>query len=421
MRRSMSLPIPDLLALRYLKSARRDAFVSFLSLLAGGGIALGVAALILVQAALSGLQNFLRADVLSRTPHMEIELPRARATSPAARDGGDGGDGGADPSDPAALAATLAAVPGVTDVRRLIRGHGWLLPPGGSAESVAVVGFDGGLPAFFEQTPEQAADSLRQGIIIGEDVLYRWGLSRGQLVELASPRPTLTPLGPRPRLLNLRIAGTFTPGHTEDREHRVAVPLDVAERLFGPDRQRLEVRATSLEAALELAPTLAALLPAGAELRTWKDLNRGLFFALQLEKRLMFLSVFLIVPVAAMALITVLALLVSAKRGEIGMLHALGCTPRQVERAFFTLGCLLAGVGISLGALVGIVGAIVLDRTRLLAPPGDVYYVLYIPFRLEAADLAAIGVTTVGFALSSAWLAARRAASLRPVEALKNP
>ncbi|MDA8020240.1 MAG: FtsX-like permease family protein [Thermoanaerobaculia bacterium] len=397
----MSLPVSGLLAVRYLKSARRDAYVTFLSLLAAGGIALGVAALVLVLAALSGLQAFLREDVLARTPHMEIELP--------------------DGTDPAPLIDDLGSREGVVAVHRLLRGHGWLLPGGGSWVDVAVVGFEGGVPTFFQQSREQQEDTLADGVLVPESILYRYGLQRGSLVELASPRPTLTPLGPRPRLHQVRIAGVFTAGSTEENEARVAVPFELARSLFGSGRQRLEVRAGSLEEALELAPRLAIGLPDGAVLRSWKDLNRGLFFALQLEKRLMFLSIFLIVPIAAMALVTVLALLVSAKRGEIGMLHALGATPRQVERAFFGLGSLLAGTGLVLGGLLGVLGSVLLDRFQLVAPPGDVYFVTHVPFRLEGPDLFGIFGATLLFTLASAWVAARRASAFRPVEALRNP
>lgn len=396
----MSLPVAGMLAVRYLRSARRDAYVTFLSVLAGGGIALGVAALVLVLAALTGLQSFLREDVLARTPHMEIELPDDAAAS--------------------ALAEQLSAVDGVVEVRRLLRGRGWVLPGSGSWLNAEIVGYEGGVPSFFEQDAEQAESTLPSGILVPESLLFRYGLQRGSLVELASPKPTLTPLGPKPRLHQVRIGGVYAAGATEQDETRIGVPFELARKMFGARRQRLEVRATSLERAVALAPAIRSKLPNGADLRTWKDLNRGLFFALQLEKRLMFLSIFLIVPIAAMALVTVLALLVSAKRGEIGMLHALGATPRQVERAFFGLGGLLAVVGLTLGLVVGVAGAVLCDRFRLITP-GDVYFVSHVPFRIDAGDLTGVVVATLVFTLGSAWIAARRASAFRPVDALRNP
>jgi lipoprotein-releasing system permease protein len=390
----MALPLPSLLALRYLKSSRRDAYVSFLSLLAGGGITLGVAALILVLAGLSGLQDFLRSDLLARTPHIEVELP-------------------AD-ADSEALLDHFAEAAGVLEARRIVRGRGWLLAGGGVID-VEVVGYEGDLPAFFpgEDRPES-------GLYIGDVLSARWGIEVGDLVEVVSARPTLTPLGPQPQLRQLRLVGTFRTGTTEDQQPRIAVPLDVARRLFGERQTRIELRTAGLEAALTVAHRLARELPQGSRILTWKDLNRGLFFALKLEKVVMFVSVFLIVPIAAMALVTVLALLISSKRAEIGMLQAMGATRSGLRRAFFALGTLLGAAGLFLGCVLGIGGAWTLDRYRLISPPGDVYYLDHIPFLLEAGDLAAVVGATVFFVLTSTVWAARKAASTSLVEALRD-
>ncbi len=401
----MALPLPLLLAVRYLRSSRRDAYVSFLSLLAGGGITLGVAALILILAALSGLQDFLRSDVLARTPHLEVELPPEAS-----------GDGGS-----AALAAALGRVPGVLEARRMVRGRGWLLAGGGVVD-VAVVGYEGALPRFFPRDPSAGDDGSPPagGIHLGDGLAARWGIAPGDLVEVVSARPTLTPLGPQPRVHQLRLAGTFATGATEEPQPRVAVPLEVARRLFGERQMRIELTAAGLEAALEVAGRVAAAVPEGSRVLTWRDLNRGLFFALKLEKVVMFASVLLIVLVAALSLVTVLALLISSKRGEIGMLQAMGARPAELRRAFLALGSLLGAIGLVFGAALGVGGALVLDRWRLISPPGDVYYLDYIPFRVEAGDLVAVVVATaVLTALTTVW-ASRRAAAAGPVAALRD-
>lgn len=424
-RRQLNLPVPLLLALRYLKSSRRDAYVSLLSALAGGGIALGVAALVLVLAGLSGLQSFLRQDVLARTPHVEIELPTRDVV-------GAGGDGAFEPE--VAIEA-VAGVEGVRGVRRLIRGRLWMLVSGGALD-VTAVGYEGGLPEFFPGASEarlftpggiEVEDLLAEGaeegpgagLYLPDQLAIRWGLEVGDLVELVSSRPTLTPFGPQPRTLRMALRGTFRGGRLEDSQPRVALPLAAAERLIGGRRQRLEVRADDLEGALELAPRLAAVLPAGSRVETWQDLNRGLFFAFKLEKVLMFVSVFLIVPVAAMALVTVLALLISSKRAEIGMLQAMGARPPVLRRAFLTLGSVLAMGGLGIGLGLGISLALVLDRYQLLRPPGDVYLLDHIPFVVLPRDVAIIAFATLALTLASTLYAARKAASTRPVEALK--
>ncbi len=387
----MTLPLPFLLALRYLKSARSEAFVTFLSALATLGIALGVTVLILVLAGLSGLQAFLRTDVMARTPHLLVD---------ASEDDAEG------------LAERLAAVPGVVEVRRLLRGRGWLLSEDRPL-SVAVVGYEGELPRFFPD-----ASSREPGLYVDSLTARRWGLQPGDVVEVVSPRPTLTPLGPQPRIHALELYGTFAVGRTEQNEHRIALPLETARRLFGARQTRYEVTAAGFEEALELAGRIEPLLGTGSELKTWKDLNRGLFFALRLERILMFASVFLIVPVAAGALVTVLGILISSKRGEIGMLQAMGAAPGDLRRGFLALGLLLAVSGLVLGLAGGIGGAWVLDRFELVRP-GEAYFIDYVPFCVEAADLVAVIVATLLLTVFSAVYAAHRAASHRAVEALR--
>jgi lipoprotein-releasing system permease protein len=247
----------------------------------------------------------------------------------------------------------------------------------------------------------------------------RWGLEAGDLVEVVSPRPTLTPFGPQPRIVGMRLAGTFESGRTEGDDHRLAVPLATARRLFGDRQTRLEVRAESFEAAIELAPRLAPLLPPGTALKTWQELNRGLFLALRLEKVVMFVAVFLIVLVATLPIVTVLGLLISAKRGEIGMLQAMGAPASDLRRAFLLLGCVLGASGLALGGAAGVALAWLLDRWKLVRPPGDVYFIDHLPFLLELEDLAAVVAVTVALVLGSAIYAAKRAASTRAVEALK--
>lgn len=414
----MRLPLPWILALRYLKSSRRDAYVSLLSLLATGGITLGVGALILVLAGLSGMQGFLRSDVLSRTPHLEIELPPG--------------------ADEAAVRRDLATLPGVEEIRQLIRGRGWLLLAG-SALDVEVVGYEGALPAFFPDPKERRTlrspggdgaidgedllsspqEPTAAGIFLGDLMAIRWGLEVGDVVEVVSGRPTLTPFGPQPRIRQLRLQGTFRTGRTEEDKPRVAVPLEVAQRLFGKGQERLEVRSQDLDSALQVAAVIAPRLPEGSRLRTWQDLNRGLFFALKLEKILMFLAVFLIVPVAAMSLITVLALLISSKKHEIGMLQAMGAQPREVRRAFLILGGMLVTIGLVGGGTLGVGGSWLLDHFKVITPPGNVYLLDHVPFIVEPRDLAAVLGATLVFTVLSTLYAARKAASTGPVEALR--
>ncbi|MBV8199412.1 MAG: ABC transporter permease, partial [Acidobacteria bacterium] len=227
----------------------------------------------------------------------------------------------------------------------------------------------------------------------------------------------------------------------EDRE-RVALPRAVAETLLGSGERQVEVSARDLDAALAVGERLRGglsrhprgggagagragaapapgVLPPGSEVRTWQELNRPLLFALRLEKVMMFVAVSLIVLVASLALVADLALIIASKRAEIGMLATMGATPGSLRRAFVLLGGLVTGGGIALGTVLGVAGAVVADRYRLLPVPGRVYFLDYVPFLVKPLDLALVLSLTLALALAAALYAAQRAAALDPVEALK--
>lgn len=387
----MDAPVALLLARRYARSTRREAFVRFLALAAVAGIGVGVAALVLALSALAGFQTALKGEVLARTPEIEIELrPDA---------------------DPAAVEARIAAVTGA-EVRRAIEGRGWLLAQR-RGRPVDLVGYEGSLPAHFP-----GASSRSPGTYLSSALLEAWGLAPGDRVEIASNRPMLTPFGPQPRLRSLTIAGSFESGRTEEVE-RVALPIDVAVDLLGRRRQRLQVATGDLDRAVALAPRIVEDVPEVRSLLTWRELNRSLFFALRLEKTVLFLAVSLIVAVAGLSLLSGLLLTLSSKRREVGMLGAMGLEPRTLRRAFLSLAGLLAGTGLAAGAAVGVLAAWLLDRFRLIRLPDAVYFVDHVPFRLQLGDLAAIVGCTLALAGLCAWAAARRAGALDPVEALR--
>jgi lipoprotein-releasing system permease protein len=400
MRRSSLLlrpyPFPVLLALRYLRSTRRDAFASFLSAVAAGGLALGVAALILSLAVISGFQDALRGELLGRTPQIEVDLPAGLPAEGAA-----------------AAREAVRRVPGVLAAQVQVRGGGWVVEAG-KVQAVDLVGFEGQVPKSFP-----GAAGKREGLYVPAVLAARWGLVPGRTVDVVSPRPTLTPFGPQPRVRSVPVAGTYQSGRTQEERERVALPRSVAETLLGGGDRRLEVVAADLDAALDVAGRLAPVLPRGSTVRTWKELNRPLLFALRLEKAVMFVAVSLIILVASLALVADLALIISSKRSEIGILGTMGATPAALRHAFLLLGGLVGGLGMLAGTVLGVGGAWVLDRFKLLPVPGRVYFLDYVPFLVQPADLALVLLLSTVLALASSFYAARRAAALDPVEAMR--
>jgi lipoprotein-releasing system permease protein len=389
-----NLPFPVILALRYLRSTRRDAFASFLSAVAAGGLAVGVAAMIVSLAVISGFQSALRREMLDRTPQIEVELPPG-ADAAAARD-------------------AVRKVPGVASVQVEVRGPGWVVAAG-KVQSVELVGFDGRVPRSFP-----GAAGKPEGLYVPATLAARWGLAAGKSVlDVVSPRPTLTPFGPQPRVRSVPFAGTYESGRTQEDKERVALPRPIAESLLGTSGRRLDVETGDLDAALAVARRLPAALPAGSVVRTWKDLNRPLFFALRLEKLVMFVAVSLIVLVASLALVADLALVISSKRPEIGMLGTLGATPAALRWAFVLLGGLVSGFGMTIGTVLGVGFAWLAEHYRWFPVPGRVYFLDYVPFLVQPRDLLLVLLLTMGLALASSFYAAQRAAALDPVEALR--
>ncbi|MDX1384040.1 MAG: FtsX-like permease family protein, partial [Thermoanaerobaculia bacterium] len=389
------LPVPLLVALRYARSTRRDASVRFLSSVTVWGVALGVAALVLAVSALSGFQATLLDDVLARSPRLQVQVP-------------------AD-ADAQAWLATVRGVEGVDAAQVLLYGSGWLAKEG-RVVACELIGYGEAPPRWFPGVEEAAGD----GLVLPEALALRMGLRPGGAVRVVSPRPTLTPFSRQlPRSRKVGVAAIYDAGRSEDHDGRVALPLAEAESLLWPSDRRIDVE-VAVGRVDAVAARLQRELPAAAAVVGYRELNRALFFALRLEKVLMFVGVFLIVAVASQSLVSSLGLIVASKRREIGVLASLGLGPRELGRAVVLLGMVLTAVGVVVGGTVGAVSAWLLDRFELLRLPADVYIVDFVPFLLRPLqDLSLILLGTAALAWWAARSAGRRVAALRPAEALR--
>jgi len=390
----VSRGFPLELALRYLRSARRDAFTSFLSAVAACGIGLGVAALVLALAALAGMQGVLRDEIVARTPSLVVTLPAA--------------------ADRVAAERLLGGQPEVVAVQRVIEGRGWVVGAG-TALPVRLLGHQGAPP----RTLPGLTPDARPGLYVPDRLATRLGLAAGEVVQLASAKPSLTPLGPRPRLLSLRLEGTYSSGAVDD-EAVVALPLERAEILLGREREsRFHVVTRSLEAASPLAARLVAELPAESRVETWRELNRPLFLALSLERTVLFAAVSLIVAVAALALFSDLQLVAATKRRELALLAAMGADQAALRAAFVWIGLLLGGGAAIAGGLVGGVAAWTMDRWQLIRLPPGLLVFEALPFSLRAVDLVAVVGVTIALTVLCSRVAAARVGRMVPAEALR--
>jgi lipoprotein-releasing system permease protein len=354
-------------------------------------MALGVSALLLSLAALSGFQAELKREIFSRTPEIAIEV-EGRGVADEVRE-------------------QAWRTRGVQEVQLTLPGVGWLVTAAG-VQAVEMIGFEGDLPVQFAE-----ASDTTTGLYLPESLASNWSLEVGDIVEVVSSRPTLTPFGPQPRVRRLPFHGTFKTGKVEHRV-RSAMPLAAAEALFG-EEYRVLVATGDLDRAPAVAAELTDRLPDTVTVRTWHDLNRALFFALRLEKAVMFLGVLLIILVAGLALVSDLSLIIASKRREVGMLQAMGMGRRPLLWSFFLFGSGLSLTGITIGTIFGLGAAEVLDRFQLLRLPESVYSLDYVPILPEPGELALVLGSAVLVAVGATLYSARSVLYLDPVEALR--
>ena len=390
-------------ALRYFRSTRADAHIRVLSSLTAGGLAVGTAALVLALAALSGFQNHLLRDLAEHTPTLQVELG-------GRVDAATGGVGSA-----ASIVDRVTATQGVLTAQELLYARGWLVDRRGVV-AVEVVGYEKAPPAWI---PVEAA--AVPGLIVPLQVAQRMGLTVGASARVASPRSSLTPVGPRPRVRTLPVAAIYDAERAGYEDLPVLLPLEQAAALFAGGDRRLDLTlAPAADPEGVAADLRAAIAPAEGSVATWRQANRALLFVLRLEKGLVFSAVSLIVAVAAFALLASLSLVLSSKRSEVGVLAAMGVPPARLRGIFLTLGVLLSVGGAGVGVLVGAGVALFLDSFRVLSLPSDVYIVDYVPFLVREEDLFVVAFSTILFTGAASLLSARKASRLDPVEAMRS-
>jgi len=370
------------LARRYLLASRRDAQVGVVALAAFLGLLLGVAALVVSLALLSGFQTNIRKRLLAETPHLLV-TPVGRGEF----------------RDADRFAGKLAAVPGVTSVSPVAKGRVWV-SLGGQAMPVMVVGRE-----------------KEKGLVLDASQARPIGLVAGETVTLVSSRSRLSPLGPVPIVATMRISG-IAPSATGRKAAEASMPLEDARRLFalGPDGSTgYELRLRDPEHPARAAAAVAAALGPSVAVATWEEQNR----ALRLERFVLFAAVFLIVIVAGLNLAATSAVLAATRSGDAAVLSVLGASPRAVGRVFLAAGAGVGTAGTLGGLALGVAAAVFLERAGLVPLPAQLYGMAHAPFRVAPLDVLAVGVLSILWSLLAASIPARTAARLSPVEALR--
>jgi lipoprotein-releasing system permease protein len=356
----------------------------------------GVAALIISLALLSGFQDRIRAQMASRTPHLVVKPVK--------------GDRLADAE---LVRRTLSSTPGVISVDPVIEGRGWLTDSSGRSFA----------PARYRNATSGAARLEGEELPparLSTAAAARLGARAGSVVRLLSSRTRLSPVGPIPVAILLRVAEVRQISALE-KPPDVEVPEGTARLLSGiPDgAQAFEARIGHPEDAHAAAAAAAAKLTGPYRVATWRELNAPLSFALRLEKSVIFATVALVILVAALNVVSNIALLVVEKKRDLGVLVSLGAEPGSLGRIYLTLGGIIGGIGTALGVIIGVGSSALLDRFHLVPLPADVYLLSHVPFAIHPREVLLVTLFALATAIAAAILPARAAARIAPGEAIR--
>ena len=399
------------------RAGRRNGFISFISGVSMLGIALGVAALIIVLSVMNGFQQEVRDRMLSVIAHIEVHdasggaLPDWQATAAAAKRN----------------SAVIGAAPFVATQALVSRGD--------EMRGAVVRGIDPVAEAEVTDLARRLKDrelaTLKSGewnIVIGVEMARQLGVRPGDKLTLIAPGGQVTPAGVVPRLKQFTLSGVFDTGHYEYDSALALIHIDDAARLFrveGPTGVQLRLK--DVQAARSVAGELAQSLTSSVIVRDWTRTNRNWYDAVQIEKRMMFIILTLIVAVAAFNLVSTLVMTVTDKRADIAILRTLGASPRSIMGIFIvqgaTSGVLGTFSGVGLGLLVAYnIDVIVPAIERLLGVaflPGSIYVINHMPSQPLMSDVMPITLISLVLALLATLYPSWRASRVNPAEALR--
>jgi lipoprotein-releasing system permease protein len=416
----MQTPYELILGWRYTRAGRatrRNGFISFISGVSMLGIALGVAALIIVLSVMNGFQKEVRDRMLGVVSHIEIFAPNGAALPD--------------------LNLTLRearANPQVVGAAPFI-GTQALLARGEDMKGAIVRGID---PQHEHEVTDLAV-GLRDnalarllpgefGVVLGRDLARSLGVLEGDKVTLVAPSGQVTPAGVVPRLKQMTVVGTFDSGHYEYDSALVMMHMDDAAKIFrleGPTGIRLKLR--DLHQAREVAGQLAHSLSGDLLIRDWTRQNRNWFAAVQLEKRMMFIILTLIVAVAAFNLVSTLVMTVTDKRADIAILRTLGASPKSIMGIFVVQGAMVGVIGTLAGLALGLGVAFNID---VIVPaleqlfhasflPRDIYLISRMPSDPQSTDIVPIALISLALAFVATLYPSWHASRVNPAEALR--
>lgn len=409
------------IAWRYLRSRRGSRLLSLISVIAIGGVIVGVSALIVIMGVMNGLQTDLREKILTGSPDIrvltfgeDLTMPHWKSTLDRVR----------------RMPGVVAAAPFVHTQAGINAGHEYV-------EAIFVMGIvpkgDGPEVTRIRETGIQGADFTfrtakgdRRGIVLGNRLAERLGVVPGadSVMLIALGTGKLNPITglPTPRQEWFEVTGVFATGMYEYDNSYGFISLPEAQQLTQMDTAvtGIEVKTATREVAPAIARAIADSLGFPYRTEDWQAQNSSLFHALKLEKMGMAFILLLIVLVAAFNIVSTLTMVVTDKTREIGILRTMGVTGASIRRIFFAQGIVIGLVGTAIGLVIGLVASVVIDRYKLIPLDPSVYFIDHLPVATRALDVMSIVIASLVIAAIATLYPALQAAKLYPVEAIRH-
>lgn len=401
-------------ARRYLFSHRKQAFIYVISLMSTIGVALGVAALVVVLGVYNGLTTDMRDKILGANAHGIVlsYIPDAFGKNPGLRD-------------------EILRTPGVTGATPFIYTE-VMLSSGDGVKGLMLRGVDPrtapGVLSMLKAIKKGSINGLETGdgtpgIIIGEELAKHIGLGMGSRVNLLSPSGEKTTAGFQPRIRPFEVAGIFKTGMYEYDSSLAFVTLDAARELLGLDPgflSGIEITVDDVYRADEITKELTDNIGNPFYARSWMDMNANLFAALKLEKIGMFILLIMVVLIGSFSIVATLVMLVMEKTRDIAVMMSMGATRKMIRRIFMYQGTIIGFVGTMLGYALGLTVGYLLKRYQFIKLPENVYTLDHLPIIITVPDVLIIGGAAMLLCFLSTLYPARQASRLKPADALRH-
>ncbi len=400
---------------RYLKAKQKQAFISMITVLSVAGVTVGVMALIVVIAGMSGFEDDLKSRILGVESHLVLM-----------RHGGSF-------EDYKGVMEKMEAVQGIEAVTPFIYTQIMLRSSGGvsgavlrgidpqTAESVIKGIQIEALSSPSHDAEKEAQDVRVPGIILGKELARSLHVLKGDMVQVITTKGMISPIGHVPTMRRFVVKGYFETGMYEYDGSMAYISLDDAQKILRMQGtvSGIEARVTDIYKAREVAERVVKTLGYPYWVRDWMQMNRNLFSALKLEKTVMFIILALIILVAAFNIASSLIMMVMEKSKDIAILKAMGATDGSIRKIFVYKGLLIGALGTFLGVVIGFVMCALLEKYKFIELPGDVYYLTTLPVKLDLVDVAVIAASALVICFLATLYPARQASKLDPVEALR--